>query len=382
MTPEGLARAAPRDRRVARAALPLLLLAAAVSPAGAGDPAPASSSVSSLDRARRDAIAKGCAFLKAAQRLGGDFGDDKGVVAITSLSTLALMSDGSGIGRGPHGKEIEKGVEFLLRLVETSEPDGYFHYRDDGASKMHGHGYATLALASALGSAKTETAERIRAVLRRAVACAEGSQTGTGGWGYDPNPAGEHEGSVTVTIAQPLRAARDAGILVSGDVVKRGLAYLRRSQRLGTRGREEDGSFKYSLTMDRSSYALTAAALSSFFLFGEYADPKDPQQRIPRAVGYLLREMRPADHRTDWYFYGHFYAAWAAWQLDGDGRSDPGALWATWQRTVLPDLLAEQRTDGSWFDHTDKLEFGYVLPTAFAVLTLAIPDEQIPIFQR
>jgi hypothetical protein len=375
-------------RRAATAALSLLLLASAVVPAGAGDPAPSPASVATIDRARREAIAKGCAFLKTSQRLGGHFGDDKGVVAITALSTLALMADGSGIGRGPHGKEIERGVEFLLGLVETPESppprDGYFRFGNDASSKMHGQGYATLALASALGSAKTETAERIRAVLRRAVACAEGSQTGTGGWGYEPDPAGEHEGSVTVTIAQGLRAARDAGILVSADVVKRGLAYLRRSQRIGTRGRGEDGSFKYSLTMDRTSYALTAAALSSFFLFGEYADPKDPQQRIPRAVGYLMREMRPPDGHTDWYFYGQFYAAWAAWQLDGEGRAegDPGALWATWQRTVLPDVLAEQRSTGSWYDATDKIGFGDVLPTAFAVLTLAIPDEQIPIFQR
>jgi hypothetical protein len=85
--------------------------------------------------------------------------------------------------------------------------------------------------------------------------------------------------------------------------------------------------------------------------------------------------------RPEWFYYGNFYAAWAAWQLDGDD-GPPDGLWSTWRAKVLPVLLRQQRSDGSWNDDTDKFGFGDVLPTAFAVLTLAIPDELIPIFQR
>jgi hypothetical protein len=360
---------------------------------GEDDPREPSPAARALDDARREAVRRGCAWLARNQVEGGLFGGSKGAVAITALSTLALMADGSGVGRGPHGREVARGVEFLLKAVETrvaDVPDGYFHYVGDAASKMHGQGYAILTLATALGSADTRTAVRIRGALRRAVACAESSQTGTGGWGYDPDPAGDHEGSVTVTIAQGLRAARDAGILVNAEVVRRGLLYLRKSQRLETPDEGYDGSFKYSLTNDRSSYALTAAAVSSFFLFGQYPDAKDPDQRLRRGVEFLQRSLPEHLRKLDWFFYGNFYAAWAAWQLDGGASEGPDAFWPAWHRRVYGALVGHpapfrsvsQRSDGSWQDEGDVFAFGPILPTAFAVLTLAIPDEQIPIFQR
>jgi hypothetical protein len=375
-------------RAALAAALGLLLLA---KPTAAGDPPPPSPSARPADAARRAAIEAGCRWLEKKQnyRPGpGNFGANKATVAITALSALALMAGGSGVGRGPHGENVTAAVEFLLELVERPErrpapPDGYFAYLNDGDSRMHGQGYATLALASALGTADARLAARIRAVLRRAVACCERSQTGTGGWGYEPDPAGDHEGSVTVTVAQGLRASRDAGIHVNADTVKRGLGYLRRSQRLEDRRlRGEDGGFKYSLTTETSTYALTAAALSSFLLFGEYSDADDPQERLRRGVAYLLREMRPRGGRPRWFYYGNFYAAWVGWQLGTGGSPGTETLWPAWQRVVLPQLLEDQRSDGSWFDEGDQHNFDDVLPTAFAILTLAIPDEQIPIFQR
>jgi hypothetical protein len=382
-------------RRAALAAALAALAGAAVPRAARGEEGDrgASPAARALDEARREAVRRGCAWLARGQQTDGAFGAQKGVLAITALSTLALMADGSGVGRGPFGTEVKRGVEYLLKAVETRDPkrpDGYFHVQGDDTSRMHGQGYAMLALATALGSADTRTAVRIRSALRRAVACAEASQTGTGGWGYEPDPAGDHEGSVTVTVAQGLRAARDAGILVSAEVVRRGLFYLRKSQRLETPGEDDDGSFKYSLTNDRSSYALTAAAVSSFFLFGEYPDARDPDQRLRRGVRFLQRALPEHLRKLDWFFYGNFYAAWAAWQLDGAAPAGPDAFWPAWHRRVYGALVGyptsfrsvSQRADGSWHDEHDVFSFGAFLPTAFAVLTLAIPDEQIPIFQR
>ena len=205
-------------------------------------------------------------------------------MAFTALSTLALMADGSSVGRGPYGEQVKKAVEFLVRLVEkptgqaVSYPDGFFAYDHDLNSKMHGQGYATLALATALGSADKDLAQRIRAVLVKAVHVCEISPTGTGGWGYQPTNGTEHEGSVTVTVAQGLRAARDAGITVNGEMIRRGLMYLEHSQK--RTDDDDDGSFKYSLMTDRSTYALTAAAVSSYFLFGEYGSTADEKDRI------------------------------------------------------------------------------------------------------
>ncbi|MCC7139656.1 MAG: hypothetical protein IT460_14630 [Planctomycetes bacterium] len=378
------------------AALLPVVLASVPRASTAGDPpSPAREAERQLNDARHDAIRRGCAWIAAKQRTGGAFGDDKGIVAISALSTLALMSGGSGVGRGPHGAEVRRGVRYLVGLGEaskTGDPQmrGYFRETHDRDSRMHGHGYATLALASALSSADPELAASIRDVLRGAIECAERSQTATGGWGYDPTSSQEHEGSVTVTIVQGLRAARDAGLRVSLETVRKGLGYLRRSQK-------SDGSFKYSIQQDRSTYALTAAAVSSFYLLGEYGGDEGDAQRIDDGVRFLSQSLSVAMKTRQWYSYGHFYAAWAGWQRDGsrgetssDREDGPGRsrsrtepFWGPWHDHVYPALLAQQRSDGSWADEEpESYRFGDLLTTSFSVLTLAIPDELLPIFQR
>jgi hypothetical protein len=368
--------------------LALVLLGAAALLRGAPSAAAGDErrSAPTYEHERREAIRKGCAWIAAKQNKDGGFGEDKAIVALTALSVLALMSDGSTDGRGPYGKEVHLGVEFLLRLVEESRvgrppnEDGYFEHAQDFNSKMHGQGYATLALASVVGTSDAKQTARIRRVLERAVRCIERAQTPTGGFGYDPVPNREHEGSVTVTVAQGLRAARDAGILVNAKVANDGLFYLKRSQRSDPG--DYDGSFRYSLHQDRTSYALTAAALSSFFLYGSYTD--DKERTISRGLNFLMgKGLEDAQRRREWWYYGNFYAAWACWQKDGD-RWDaaPDAYWGRWHRVVYPRLFDDQRQDGSWDDPSDRFNFGPLLPTTFAVLTLAIPDEVLPIFQR
>ena len=395
-----------RAPRAGRGHLPLALLTVltvlgGARGAGAGDPVDRdATSEDPLDLERRASVRRGCAWIASQMNPDGNFGEGRASVAITSLSTLALLAGGSGVGRGPHGEAVAKGTRFLVNLVEermkaagakgrAHDDTGYFFRDGDVDSRMHGHGYAMLALASAMGSADEDLTTRIRKVLRQAVRCAETSQTPTGGWGYNPTPSQDHEGSVTVTVAQGLRAAHDAGVKVSSTVIANGLRYLRQSQK-------PDGSFKYSIQQDRSTYALTAAAVSSFLLLGRYAkdDVEGDGQRIRDGVRYLKRSLHDVMVRREWYYYGHFYAAWAAWQLDGGNRpdggpardarldDDPTRLWGPLRTQVVRALLDEQRLDGSWHDENDTFRFHDLLPTSFAVLTLAISDEVLPIFQR
>jgi len=342
-----------------------------------------------LRRMRRTAIERGCAFLAGKVRSDGGFGDNKAVVALTALTVLALQAGGSTDGRGPHGVQVRRGLTFLLNLLEPAGsgqylPEGYFHHPYDSDSKMHGQGYASLALATALGAADQQRAQEMRAALVKAVRCMESSQTATGGYGYDPTPTSNHEGSVTVCVAQALRAARDCGLLVSEKTVKSGLSYLHRSQNrsIAPDGSDApgDGGFRYSESHKNHSYALTAAAISSFFLFGKYKD--DADRTIERGLKYMLRQLERGEADGDWYYYGHFYGAWAFWQKDG-GDWSATSWWGRWARRVIPELIElKQQSDGSWNDSGGRYYYGPVLATAFAVLTLAIPDEALPIFQR
>ena len=125
----------------------------------------------------------------------------------------------------------------------------------------------------------------------------------------------------------------------------------------------------------------TAAAISSFFLYGRYTDDRD--RTVTRGLDFCMKSVGEVLKSGHWYYYGNFYASWACWQKDG-GEWDPssGGYWARWQNMVIPHMLRQQRRNGSWLDVLDQFEFKEVLPTAFAVLTLAIPDEVIPLFQR
>jgi len=334
---------------------------------------------------RRRVIAKGAKWLASTQSAEGSWGETNAVIAVTSLSILALMSTGSTDGRGPYGRNVRRGIDYLLKLIELKAEEsewheGYFERPNDTASRMHGQGYATLALASALGTATSagrvgaSRHERIRKVLVKAVACCELAQTSTGGYGYKPTRSAMHEGSVTVAVAQGMRAARDVGVVIDRVVVDKGLRYLRNSQK-------KDGSFRYSTSQDTSSYALTAAALSAFFLFGQYEDGE--KHLVSRGIKALRRYIDKDGTKHRWYYYGHFYAAWACWQKDGHTWDPNRSLWGWWQKIILKDLMGKQTSNGSFELEQGKfVDFGPQLTTAFAILTLSIPDEVLPIFQR
>ena len=361
--------------------LPFVLAGAGLEPAFARSEARRGTPESKHSRKRRrEAIRAGCEFIASKQNLGGSFGEGRATVAITALSVLALMSEGSTDHRGRYRKQIHRGLTFLIKLIEMKKPSrypkGYFFHAQDQDSRMHGQGFATLALACALGTSDGSRTDRIRTALRLAIKCIEGAQALTGGFGYEPRPGTDHEGSVTVGVAQGLRAARDAGLIVNDRVVKKGLTYLRKSQK-------GDGSFQYSLHRPHSSYALTAAAMSSFFLYGHYEDKKG-ENRIKKGLEYLRERLDRSGAQHSWYYYGHFYAAWALWQWDGHTWArGPENQWGNWQAIVYPDLLSRQRgSDGSFEPFSGRFDYGPILTTAFAVLTLSIPDETLPVFQR
>src|SRR5262249_18758855 len=142
---------------------------------------------------------------------------------------------------------------------------GFISVQRDAVSQMHGHGYATLALAEAYGM--SSGSERIKEALVAAVARIQESQGSEGGWFYTPTPNAKHEGSVTTCLVQALGAARVAGIRVDGAVIRRAEDYVRRLQ-------TDSGLFCYTLgDREHATIALTAAAVATLNATGTYDDP-------------------------------------------------------------------------------------------------------------
>jgi len=330
----------------------------------------------------RAAIARGLDFLAArqAEEVDGSFPPTGAMktapVAIAALASLAFMSAGSGLDRGPHGGELSRAIDYLLNLVDrepTSRQRGYISENRDVTSQTHGHGFAALALAEAFAvSPNSSRGARLAEAVELAVRCIENSQGFEGGWYYEPTRGLQHEGSVTICLIQALRAAKGAGIRVDPAVIAKAVDYVERSQK-------EDGSFRYALGMDRTSVALTAAAISTLNATGQYHG-----SRIAQGYDYIQRELRARENAPDtkdllridegvrFPYYERLYLAQAFWQ------NADRSVFDSWARLERRAVLRAQRRDGSW---KGKI-FGDCYATAMNILFLALPDRLLPIFQR
>ena len=68
------------------------------------------------------AVDKGLAYLVKEQNEDGSFGSGRfgKNIAVTALACIALLGDGNLPGRGPYAKNVEKGLEFVLK--SSTEP--------------------------------------------------------------------------------------------------------------------------------------------------------------------------------------------------------------------------------------------------------------------
>lgn len=287
-------------------------------------------------------------------------------IAVTGLASLSLMASGglpAGQGTGgAMGQPVQRAVRWL---IDRCDEQGEFRADDDTVSKMHGQGYALLALTHAVGMYGENEPERARlhAAIERAVQLVERTQGLQGGWYYDAKRSTAHEGSITVCMIQALRAAKDAGFVVEPAVITKAEGYMKRSQD------RESGRFRYAIGNDRMTWALTAAALATLNALGDYGSGE-------LANGFdALRREDPftGAGRTDMFqLYGAFYAAQSYWAWH-DTR-----LFENWWPHFLDYCAKQQRPDGS-FSHG---KYGKVYATSIVSLTLQVPLGYLPLFQR
>ena len=85
-------------------------------------------------------------------------------VAITSLAVMAFLSAGHVPGEGKYGKNIERGVRWVLSM---QKPNGLL--ANDGGHEMYHHGIATLMLAEVCGMMNKEKGKEVRKAVEKAV---------------------------------------------------------------------------------------------------------------------------------------------------------------------------------------------------------------------
>lgn len=328
-----------------RAAIVTVLVLFVVSPARAADV--------TMDEATKKATARALAWLAAKQNADGSWSESRYPhnTAITAFALLAFMSQGHLPEQGLYGPEVAKGCRFLL---SCSRADGYLVGSRGG--NMYCHAMATLALAELWGMTGDE---EVRPVLKKAVDLIIGSQNREGGWRYEPRPTGA-DISVTIMQVMALRAAKNSGLHVPDDTMKRAIAYINRCYSPG------DGAFQYQPGSGKTGFARTAAGVCVLQLTGEYQ-----ASQIPKAVDYLKSNH---DKSREHFWYGQYYAAHAMHQVGGKD-------WEDWYARLRRLLLPMQAADGGWTANNHD-NVGPVYQTSIAVICLSVPAGYLPIFQR
>jgi hypothetical protein len=307
-------------------------------------------------------IEAGSRFLVRTQNPDGSWNNNGGwgsyPVAMTALAGTALLMTGSTPNRGPYARAISKATDFLLK---STREDGLVASPSDSHS-MHGHGFALLFLGQVYGMTQDEDLQnRLANALRRGCRLTERSQSRAGGWLYTPDSDGD-EGSVTVTQIQGLRSARNAGIQVNANTIRRAIRYIERSQ-------NPDGGIRYTMGSGGPSRPpISAAAIATLYNAGVYDSPM-----VEKCTTFCQRAITVHGAGSDGhYFYTHLYYGQAKYQRGG-------REWSSYYRDIANQLRASRNaSDGSWNGDGVGTTYG----TAIALIILQLPYAYVPIFQR
>ncbi|MBI4585446.1 MAG: terpene cyclase/mutase family protein [Planctomycetes bacterium] len=309
------------------------------------------------------AIERGFDFLIRNQKPSGSFDTDDFPVANNALAGLAFLAGGHSTQSGPYAEALQRVLDHLLA---KQKEDGYFE-DSDNASRMYGHGFATLFLAQLYGMTGQKD-KKVRFALKRAVRLIESSQCADGGWDYNPVPRatlfsrrGASDTSITVCQTMALRAARNLGVWVDPRVVASAKAFVQKAQ-------NSDGGFAYRLgefpmNMQRSEFPRSAAGVCVLLSLGEY-----DSLGIAKGFEYLRRHYR---NYNDFPFYADYYCAQAMFQA---GRH----YWSEYFRYIKEKLIRKQKPEGSWSGDMG----GTIQSTAMALIVLQIPYRFLPVTER
>ena len=289
---------------------------------------------------------RGLPYLAEKQNSDGYWEDGLGSEpGVVGLCIAAFLAHGEDPNNGPYAKVIRKGIDYIISKQSTV--NGYI------GSSMYNHAFATKALAEAYGVIEHPKVEQ---ALEQAVELILSSQKRNryGAWRYTPD---SRDADTTVTGCQvvSLFAARNAGMPVPDEAIKKALAYL-----ASCRGSE--GSYGYTSTAGGKP---TLTAIGSLCL--SLAKEKE-SKGYAASLAYLKKNM---DYRDRYYpYYYEYYMSQALFHADTE-------TWEEWNSRNIRYLATIQSPDG-YFPGNQ----GQAFSTAGALLSLALNYRYLPIYEK
>jgi len=289
---------------------------------------------------------RGLQYLAKTQNNKGSWDDSTGMEpGVVGLCVVAFLARGEDPNNGPYAKNIRLGIDYILS--QQAEYNGYI------GKNMYNHGFATLALAESYGMIEHE---KVAPALKKAVELILSAQKRNrfNAWRYTPDA---RDADTTVTGCQmiALFAARNAGIAVPDDAIKKGLSYLATCR--GT-----DGAYGYTTAVGGKP---TLTAIGSLCL--SIAHERD-SRGYQASLAYLKKNLDFRDR--DYPMYYEYYMAQALFHAD-----EP--TWQEWNARNIRYMSTIQSRDGSFPGN-----IGFAFNTAGALLSLAVNYRFLPIYEK
>lgn len=238
---------------------------------------------------------------------------------ISGLALLAFLGAGHTHLEGPYRKNVQLGLEYLLRN-QTS--DGSLAGQARLYARMYCHGMALMAVGEAYAMTSDE---RMLPYLKRGIHYTVAAQHQTnGGWRYRVGDRGDMSQFGWQLMA--LKSAEQAGIAITPRT-QTGMERFLSGAEAG-----EFGGLAAYRPQERPSVTMTAEALACRLLLG--VNSHDAQLR--EATDYLLGEV-PGSGTDNFYYW--YYASLSLSQLGGED-------WELWNQAMSERLLETQRTEG------------------------------------
>jgi hypothetical protein len=314
-------------------------------------------------------------YLLTQQRTDGSITDTGNPHAMTALALMALGATGhQPTDPDRDGEAMRKALDYLLG-ENRQRDNGY--YGGDG-SRMYGHGIVTLALSEMLGmGVNAEQDRRLRQRLNKALELIlwaqdrkeKADEEHYGGWRYEPD-ARDSDLSITIWQLLAMRSAKNAGVEVPKSAIDKAVVYVKRAYKPVEEKRENEkgGACRYQKGR-RAEYAAAAAGLLALQACGIYDGTE-----VDGSVEFLTN-LKP-NWETRYQFYGTYYYAQGLYQRGG-AQADEA------RKTVNALLLPRQEQNGCWQPHDgEERGAGRVYATSMAVLSLAVYQHFLPIYQR
>jgi len=308
------------------------------------------------------AVQRGNEFLMKTLGRNGGCGVDIGQpddIGCTAMAALALMAQGNTPVEGPHSREVQRILTYMLQKTENMPADDITSQMGTQLQNKigrHAHSFfAATFLAEVIGEGWDT--EPVRTGLRRVVTAIVGSQTAQGHWG-DQSWA-PMLGTVMGWVS--LRASHFAGMKVGGssDLTAKYLV-----QQMQTQLAQHQGSWMHTLYKN-------ATGIRVLYALGMDSEPI--AKKALEDVKQLVNKDNTAFSQAGGEEYLAFHLITETMLQKG------GDDWATWFPSMRDKIIGVQNADGSWTGHHCITSRTFC--TAAAILVLTAPNRYLPISQ-